>query len=119
MPTPTQDPTGDDNVTSLTGQALYDSIMGDIEPELLTKNMPRISAMIAKDTPEERKARAERYTAAFAEYEKRFAARNEDWQRTFRTFKRTASRVLEGVVVEKEQGDLSSLEASMASSSLP
>ncbi|MDD5055070.1 MAG: hypothetical protein PHZ00_02260 [Candidatus Peribacteraceae bacterium] len=115
MPIPTQDPTGDDDVTPLTGAALYDSIMVDIEPELLTKNIADLSAVIAKETPEQRNARAVRYASAFIEYEKRFAARKADWEAGFKKLKSTAMHVMEGVVVEEEQGNLSSLEASMSS----
>jgi hypothetical protein len=115
MPTSTQHLTTDDDATPLTGAVLYDSIMADIEPELLTANIAALTTLVAKETPEQRKARAVRYAAAFTEYEKRFVARNADWQAGFKKLKSAAMHVMEGMTAEKEQGDLSSLEASMSS----
>lgn len=116
MPTPTSGPQADDAVTPVDGAALYDSIMGGIEPELLTGNLPNLGALMAADGPEERKARAARYAAAFTEYEKQFQERAAAWQTAFREFKRTAMHVVEEMVEEEEHNTLSSLETSMSTS---
>ncbi len=48
--------------------ALYDEIMGTIEPELLTVNLPNLDTLFAADTPAEKMKRGERYNKAFLAY---------------------------------------------------
>lgn len=96
------------------GALLYDSIMGEIEPELTTANAARLEALVAKDTPEQRKARAARYTVAFAEYERRFAARQTKWDKDFAEFKRVSMRIVEEEVKKVEADGLSAIEQSMS-----
>lgn len=56
-----------------TGKEIYDSIMGEIDPELLSDNLPKLKEQYPDETPEQKKQRAARYNKAFAEYDKRFA----------------------------------------------
>lgn len=92
---------------------LYDRIMGEIEPELVSNVLPTLKDRYVQETAEERMARAERYQHAFAEYEARLQEYAEDWNAQFRTFKRTALASLENAHRGDESGDLNALESSM------
>ena len=115
MPTPTQDPMADNGATDADGAALYDSIMADIEPELIHANLPKMAPLLANDTPDQRKARAIRYSAAFEEYEKRFKERNADWAARFKTFKCSAMQTMEKEIQSQDQADFSTLESTILS----
>lgn len=57
-----------------TPEALYNSIMQGIEPELAYPGVLTAEALHAGDTPEQAAARQERYAKAFAEFDRRYAA---------------------------------------------
>lgn len=97
----------------LTGTELYDSIMGDIEPELLSANLLLLKEAYANETPDERAARAARYEAAYAEYDARFAKNCDDWNEQLHAYKRHALQNVENRVQNKEAAELSSLESSL------
>jgi hypothetical protein len=54
------------NDTTHVLQALYDMLMYDIEPELVTEMLPELPEIYANETEEEREERAERYARAFS-----------------------------------------------------
>lgn len=56
------------------GDEIYDLLMGQIEPELMTDQLPLFEQRCARETKKELRARAERYKQAFDEYDKRFSA---------------------------------------------
>lgn len=49
----------------LSPQWYYDTLMEQIEPELMTENVPYLELMYANDTAEEREERLQRYKDAF------------------------------------------------------
>ncbi len=53
------------------GDQLYDYLMGQIEPDLVSDRIPFTVEAYKTDTEEERKERAIRYQKAFDEYKKR------------------------------------------------
>ncbi|MEK7591049.1 MAG: hypothetical protein AAB489_02470 [Patescibacteria group bacterium] len=55
-----------------TGQELYDSIMGHIEPELTTSALPLLAEHYQNETPEEATARKQRYELAFERYDQAY-----------------------------------------------
>jgi RPA family protein len=55
------------------GQEIYDAIMRTIEPELCSEMIPLLNEKCKNETDDQKKARAERYTKASAEYDKRAA----------------------------------------------
>lgn len=55
------------------GQEMYDAIMRTIEPELCSEAIPLLEEKCKNETDDQKKARAERYTKAYAEYDKRAA----------------------------------------------
>ncbi|MCK5017645.1 MAG: hypothetical protein KAS32_11325 [Candidatus Peribacteraceae bacterium] len=52
-----------------TGKQIYDGIMKNIEPDLLSDNLSKIKEQHAGETEEEHKERMERYKVAFAKYD--------------------------------------------------
>ena len=62
------------------GEEMYDQIMSQIEPDLVTAQLPLLKEKYKDETPEQAKARADRYNRAFAEYEKQFAAYGSEWE---------------------------------------
>ncbi len=97
----------------LSGTELYDSIMGDIEPELLSANLSLLKETYANETPDERAVRAARYEVAYAEYDVRFAKNCEDWNEQLHAYKRHALQNVESRVQIQEAAELSSIETSL------
>lgn len=54
-----------------TAEELYDTIMQQVEPELMRANLPTLDDPYQGESDVERKKRYERYSEAFAEFEKR------------------------------------------------
>ena len=79
----------------LSGSEIYDRIMGEIEPELVIAELSRIAERTKTENPEQRKVRAERYTKAFAEYDKRFAEYCREWNRSFHHYRSFSFHALE------------------------
>lgn len=99
----------------LTGKELYDSIMGGIEPELLSVNFPIAPDAFKSETPKQRTERAKRYQAAFEEYDRRFAKHHSDWNEQLRIYKRHAMEYIERGAAMKEDSHLASIESSILS----
>ncbi len=70
MTTPTQTAA---SPTVHNGQEINDLIMRAIEPELCSDKIPLLEEKCKNETDDQKKARAERYTRAYAEYDKRAA----------------------------------------------
>ncbi|NOS68296.1 MAG: hypothetical protein HOO67_08150 [Candidatus Peribacteraceae bacterium] len=66
--------TNTDTATLPTGEQIYNAIMAQIEPDLVTTSGVTTDAPIAGETPENFSARLEKYRKAFALYEKCFNA---------------------------------------------
>jgi hypothetical protein len=58
-----------------TGKELYDSIMVLIEPDLLSGNLTRLSALANDDTPLQHSKRVQRYKKAMIEYRRKYEER--------------------------------------------
>jgi len=52
---------------------VYDALIGQIDPELVTSEIPKLKAKYKEETPEQRTTRGERYAAAYKEYESMLA----------------------------------------------
>ncbi len=93
-------------------EALYDAIMREIEPELLTDMIPYLDELYAYETPEEKQLRAERYERAYELFEQRFQTFAESWMKELQTLKKTMTRSKEQKEGQKEQDALLSMEHS-------
>lgn len=100
----------------LSGQEIYDLIMGQIDGDLTSTRLPLLSQTYMNETPEEKRARADRYTKAFAEYDKKFREYSDKWDADFRTYKRMAIQTIETKAREGGENDqLTSIENSLTS----
>ena len=75
---------------TVTGKEIYNTLMAQIEPDLVEDMLPLLDAKYAKETPRQKAARMARYERAFAEYDKRFTAFMNDLQEEVHEVKRAA-----------------------------
>lgn len=102
-----------------TGQEVYDALMNSIEPELLSANLDHLDDAYASETEDARRARYERYAAAFAQYDEAFASWTEELNETVRTYRKTAFRSAEAESRTQEEETLSVLEQDIATIQTP
>ena len=98
-----------------TADQVYDRIMKDIEPELLTVSNPTLAEKYKDETPEESQARAERYQKAYAEYDKKYEAYMLEFDGMVRGLQHEAVGVVEGESKKGDDDALATLESGMAS----
>lgn len=80
----------------LTGQELYDQIMAGIEPELVSTAIPALKEKYKDETPEQTKARAERYEQAYDRFDEAFDAYLATLDRDLHEYRRQAISSAEG-----------------------
>lgn len=93
-----------------TGQQIYDMIMGQIEPELLTANLDTLDAPYAGESKDAHDARYERYSRAFAKYKVAYAQWVSELHQAIGSYKRAVRKAAEGANQEKEEQILKNLE---------
>jgi len=98
------------------GKQLYDSLMGDIEPELVSSVIPALAARYAGETPDAHTSRMERYKRAFEEYDRRCAEYLRGLRSDVATFRKQSRKAVEGRQRSAEQAALQTLEDSIFSS---
>lgn len=96
------------------GNALYDMIMGEIDPELTSAQVNGLLEKYKDEMPEQRAERAKRYERAFALYNQRFAEYNAYWSRQFNAHKRASIASLEAEHRMHEDVALNTLDLSMS-----
>lgn len=97
------------------GLEIYDEIMASIEPELTSASLTTLAEKYANETPEEGAARAQRYDAAFTEYDKRYATYMADMGGKVRSLQRTVRAGIESDEhADEEQQSLTNLEATIS-----
>ncbi len=100
----------------LSGDELYDSIMGSIEPDLLISNMPQVVLEMEHDTQEVKTERIERYNRAFAEYDRRLAEHKQDWDKAYNDYKRASMESLTGFLNAADKDRMTDIERQLDSS---
>ncbi len=98
-----------------TGTEVYNSIMREIEPELLQDSIPLLEMKYANETPVAKKQRGERYRLAFEEYDRRYAAFELELQGKVRSFQKAAMKTAENSARTQDEADMVSLESSLSS----
>ncbi len=102
----------------LTGPELYDSIMGEIEEDLMNDNLEVTKQVMAEALPEDRAEMLARYDKAFSEYDKRAAQYEKDWGAQLHTYKRTTMHSLEEQTRNEDEAPLmQEIEAQMSNPS--
>jgi len=71
---------------------LYDMLMYDIEPELMTESLPELDALYAGETPEEHKERMQRYADSLDSFNDRFTLLMDAWKIEIGIFKKDLSK---------------------------
>ncbi|MCA9370925.1 MAG: hypothetical protein KC680_03120 [Candidatus Peregrinibacteria bacterium] len=94
------------------GQAIYDMIMQEIEPELLTQSIPTLTAKYASETLQQRTERFARYEKAYKEYDKAYEVYMQNVQLQVRVYKKEALQSAEHTSLQKEESLLKKLEQS-------
>lgn len=97
-----------------TGDAIYDAMMGEIEPELTSTQINGLEGKYKNETPEEAEARKGRYNKAYAEYEKRLKEYLAQKQSEATTRKRRAMASIEREDRQVEDQQMSSLESAIS-----
>ncbi len=88
MPTPT--PIIEDLLTVPTGTQVYDALMFDIEPELITENLAHLDEPYTQETPEGRVRRYDHYRESFEMYDIAFNEWISALSSSVQTYKRQA-----------------------------
>lgn len=91
---------------------LYDTLMIEIEPDLLLENLSTLDAKYEGETPEQKAERMKRYEAAYAKFDAEFAKFMNDVNEEVRVSRRTALQAKEAAAKQSDQPLLSSLEES-------
>lgn len=92
------------------GDEVYDGIMSRIEPELISSSLQMLKEKYRNETPEQSKSRWVRYTAAFAEYDKRYAAYAAELERNVHLYQQYALKTTEKASRDEDAQNLSNIE---------
>ena len=98
-----------------TGEEIYNALMSEIEPDLVSNQIPLLDQKYAGETEEERKARMQRYTEAYAKYDAVSAKYIADLQAKAAAYKKAAYKEAEAKEQQKEQATLAQLESHFSS----
>ncbi len=97
------------------GDEFYDALMAQIEPELVSSQLPLLEGRYAGETEEQKLARQARYDAAFEEFDRRAAEEMAALERGVQAFKSDSLKQAEAASREQEAVDMSVLESSILS----
>lgn len=87
---------------------LYDLLMADIEPDLVTSTIPTLEEKYRGESPEDAKKRAERYAKAFVTFEERFQTVVAFWKKGLGRLKKDALAEYGAKVNEQDSEKLKS-----------
>jgi predicted S18 family serine protease len=96
------------------GDDLYDQIMSEIEPELVSTVYKTLDEKYKNETPEEKALRQARYDKAFTEYQRRFQLYTNEWSGKLRTFQTGVVQALEADDRAEDDGVMLQLESAFA-----
>ncbi len=108
--TNTQSTTVVDQESDALARDLYNTLMADIEPDLLLENLAGLDAKYDGETPEEKEVRMKRYEAAYAKFDDEFKDFMVGVNEEVRTSRRAALKEKEAEAKQSDQPLLSSLE---------
>ena len=96
------------------GNDIYDALMGPIERDLLTVNIPLLDEKYKGETPEQKAARYQRYQDAYAKYDQAFETWITQFRGTVEGYRRQAFEAAEQEDRAKEANTLSNLESQLS-----
>lgn len=89
---------------SLTIAALYDLLMREVEPDLVSDRIPLLGFIYSGETEEQWKTRAERYEKAFALVDERMGMVLKKWKDEVMKFRKSAmGKLKQETAVTEEQ----------------
>ena len=91
-------------------------IMGEIEADLTLDNLPSNEEKYAGETKEKTIARAQRYKAAFIEYNERYAKYKQEQDDAIRTYGRKSIQAVEAQATQRVDGAMSEIESAISNS---
>ena len=97
------------------GEEVYDRIMGGIEPELTTAQLPLLKEKYANETPEAAKARADRYEKAFQEYDVQYAAFQASQAQGIHSYEKQFMQGVQAVEASVEASKLDQISSAISS----
>ncbi|MDA1209042.1 MAG: hypothetical protein O2904_03355 [bacterium] len=92
------------------GQELYDALMGQIEPELISSELPNMGARYAAETPEDTAKRASRYGQAFLKYQQSYEGFSKMKNEEVKTYRKASYEVVEKQSDAEDDEDLTKLD---------
>ena len=95
-------------------EQLYNTLMAEIEPDLLLNSIGTLDAKYAGESPEEHTARMKRYEAAYKKFDESFDKFMSEVHEEVRVSKRTALKEQEAADRQSDQPALASLEAAFS-----
>lgn len=95
------------------GEEFYDALMAQIEPDLVSTQLPLLEARYAGETPEQKEVRQARYDAAFEEFDRRSAVEMAKLEQDVHTYKISSMREMEQASRVEESTDIHGLESSI------
>lgn len=96
------------------GQEIYDRLMENVEPELVTANLATLDAPYKKESAGARTARYKKYAKAFAEYKKQYKVWLQNVKNAVTAYKKAITRAVEKASKNTEDQALLALEAQMS-----
>jgi hypothetical protein len=116
MPEPHTDNSQADGDISSWGLALYDEMMAEIEPDLVSSAIDGLTEKYKDETDEQAADRADRYNAAYETFNARMMERRKEWDDMMHALKRKAFASLEKDDHEKEMSEgIADLDQQLAS----
>jgi hypothetical protein len=98
------------------GKEVYNMIMGEIEADLTLDNLPNNEEKYEGQTKEQTIERAQRYKAAFIEYNERYAKYKQEQDDAVRVYGRKAIQAVEEKSSARDDGAMSELESAISNS---
>ncbi len=94
----------------MSGDDLYEMIMGSIEPDLLLTNMPKVVMDMEHDSQAAKTERLSRYNHAFAEYDRRLAEHKREWDKSYNIYRRASMESLTGFLQAADKNRMTDIE---------
>jgi len=97
------------------GTDVYDALIGEIEMDLVSVNLPLLEEKYQDESPEDRSERFKRYEAAFTKFDQAFAEWNRNLQRAVSDLRHVALHTAEERNRTEEAQAITNLEAQLLS----
>ena len=99
------------------GEDIYNALMVDIEPELVTYVLPTLEEKYKDESSEARETRLEGYQKAYEKYDQSFAQWMANLQQAVESYRKTALRSAEHESLQRDSDALAKIESSFSASS--